>query len=157
MLTRMASTATLDRHAPTPRAAARPLLGLRVRLHRGTLDRALADGTPTLSTPALALRASQLETPHEVRVVGARLRSILHELDHPTPGFSSRVPIQRAQVAAARPFIANLLDRLDTTEYPRAAGIARTRMLLTDGSSPVYAPADPGALAQLAWRAADAL
>ena len=77
MLTRMASTATLDRHAPTPRAAARPLLGLRVRLHRGTLDRALADGTPTLSTPALALRASQLETPHEVRSLGRQKAEVL--------------------------------------------------------------------------------
>ena len=85
------------------------------------------------------------------------MRSILHELDRPTPGFSARIPIQRAQVAAARPFIANLVERLDTIEHPRAAGVARTRLLLTDGSSPVYAPSDPGALARLAWRAADAL
>ena len=60
-------------------------------------------------------------------------------------------------LAAARPFIANLVERLDTIEHPRAAGVARTRLLLTDGSSPVYAPSDPGALARLAWRAADAL
>ena len=154
MLGRMASTATFDHDSATRTTVAPALL---VRLRRGTLDRALADGYDPFSSPALAVRAQQLEAPHEITLVAARMRSILHELDHPTPGFSARIPIQRAQVAAARPFIANLVERLATIEHPRAAGVARTRLLLTDGSSPVYAPFDPGALARLAWRAADAL
>ena len=41
--------------------------------------------------------------------------------------------------------------------HPGAVGVARARLLVTDGTSPVYAPADPGALARLAWRATDAL
>ena len=157
MLDGMASTATLDRHPATPRTGARPLLGLLVRLQRGALDRALADGAAPLRSPALALRARQLESGREVALVAARLRAILHEADHPSPGFTARAPVQRAQVAAARPFIANLIERLQGMEHPRAAGVARARLLLVDGSSPIYAPSDPGALARLAWRAADAL
>jgi hypothetical protein len=153
MLGRMASTAAFDRESAQRAAVAPQLL---VRLRRGTLDRALADGIDPLRSPALALRARQLEA-HEITGVAARMRSILRELDHPTPGFSAGVPIRRAQVAAARPFITNLVECLDTIEDPRAAGAARTRLLVTDGSSPVYAPSDPGALARLAWRAADAL
>ena len=157
MLGCMASTATLDSRPAAPRIGGPPLLGLLVRLRHDALDRALADGADPLRSPALALRARQLEAPREVKRVSTRLRSVLHELDHPTPGFTARIPVQRAQVAAARPFIANLLDHLDGLEHPRAAGVARARLVVVDGSSPVYAPSDPGALARLAWRAADAL
>src|SRR6185437_1465740 len=101
MLRCMASTATLDSHPAAPRIDGPPLLGLLVRLRHGALDRALADGADPLGSASLALRARQLERPGEVRLVSARLRSILRELDHPTPGFSARIPIQRAQVAAA--------------------------------------------------------
>ena len=64
----MASTA-LPHHFP---GAAEPaFLALRVRLRRGALDRALADGAPSDGHPDLALRARQLATPAEARLVAA--------------------------------------------------------------------------------------
>jgi hypothetical protein len=154
MLVRMASTALLDRlpHDRAPR-----LVGLRVRLRRAALDRALADGERPDGSALLARRARQLTRPDEVRIVAERLESILHDAGHPRPEFSARAPVERAQVAAARPFVTNLAERLREADDPGAAGVARARLLVTDGSSPIYAPADPGALARLAWRAADAL
>jgi hypothetical protein len=70
---------------------------------------------------------------------------------------SARVPVQRAQVIAARPFVANLSQRLRDVEHPGAAGVARARLLVIDGAGPFYAPCEPGTLARLAWRATDAL
>ena len=150
----MASTALLD-HLPQDHTPL--LLGLRVRLRRLALDRALADGQRPEASSLLALRAAQLTRPKEVALVADRIDTILHDVDHPHPGFSARVPVQRAQVVAARPFVANLAERLREVEHPGAAGVARARLLVTDGASPFYAPCDPGSLARLAWRAADAL
>jgi len=154
MLVCMASTALLHHRA---RAGTPPFVGLRVRFAQGALDRALADDARPARSPELALRARQLATPREARMVAERLRAILDDLDRPPHGLSARVPLQRAQIAAARPFLANLVDRLDDVEHPRAAGVARARLLVVDGDSPLYAPSHPGSLARLAWRAADAL
>jgi hypothetical protein len=150
----MASTALLD-HFPQARTPL--LLGLRVRLHRLALDRALADGERPEASPLLARRAAQLTRPNQVALVADRIDAILRDADHPHPGFSARVPVRRAQVVAARPFVANLADRLREVEHPSAAGVARARMLVTDGASPFYAPCHPGSLARLAWRATEAL
>jgi len=151
----MASTAFHDQLAG---ADAPPLLGLRVLLRRDALDRALADGARPDDTPALALRARQLATRREAEHVGERLEAILHELDlPPARALTSRAPLQRAQIIAARPFVANLAQRLHDVEHPHAVGIARARQLVVDGSGPLYAPSPPGTLARLAWRAADAL
>ena len=151
----MASTALHDQ-LRGPRAS--PLLGLRVLLRRDVLDRALADGARPDDTPALALRARQLATRREAEHVTERLEAILHELDHPPArALTSRAPLQRAQIIDARPFVANLAQRLRDVEHPHAVGVARVRQLVVDGSGPLYAPAPPGTLARLAWRAADAL
>ena len=155
MLGCMASTVLHDQLAG---ADAPPLLGLRVLLRRDALDRALADGVRPDDTPALALRARQLATRREAEHVAGRLEAILHELDlPPARALTSRAPLQRAQIIAARPFVANLVQRLRDVEHPNAAGIARARQLVVDGASPLYAPSPPGTLARLAWRAADAL
>jgi hypothetical protein len=154
MLNCMSSTALIH---DLPDGRVPPFLGLRVRLQRSALDRALADGGRPEASPLLALRARQLERPTEARLVARRIDSVLHDLDHPHPGVSARIPVQRAQVIGARPFVANLAERLSEVEHPRAAGVARARLLVTDGGSPFYAPCEPGELAHLAWRAADAL
>jgi hypothetical protein len=150
----MASTALLDR---LPQDRTPLLLGMRVRLRRLALDRALAGGERAEASPLLALRAAQLTRPRQVAIVAGRIDGILRDADHPHPGFSARVPVQREQVVAARPFVANLAERLREAEHPDAAGVARARLLVTDGASPFYAPCEPGTLARLAWRAADAL
>ena len=86
------------------------------------------------------------------------LEAILRELDRPPArALTARAPLQRAQIVAARPFVANLAQRLRDVERPHAAGVARARQLVVDGTSPLYTPSHPGALARLAWRAADAL
>jgi hypothetical protein len=150
----MSSNAFLDALV----VGAPPFLGLRVRLQRGALDRALADGARPYDSPALSLRARQLATRPEADRVANRLQAILDELDRPPERvLSARVPLRRAQIADARPFVANLIECLRDVEHPRAVGVACARQLVVDGTSPVYSPAQPGALASLAWRAAHAL
>jgi len=143
---------------PSPAlGTAEPLLELRVRLQRSTLDHRLAAGSGADGTPELALRARQLADVREARDIAARLDAILFELDHPPAGLTARVPLQREQIAAARPFLANLAQELRDVERPRPEGVAQARLLLTDGDSPLYAPAHPGTLGARAWRAAHAL
>lgn len=135
-----------------------PLLRARVAMHRFRLTRAIADGSDHAASPELALRALQLTQPGRRRDCIRGLEHILREATAPSrPWLTSQVPIQRAAVRAARPFLLNLLERLRETEHPRPAGIARTLVLLTDGHGPVWSPAEPGALAAGALLAANAL
>jgi hypothetical protein len=50
-----------------------------------------------------------------------------------------RVPICRAKILRSRETLEALADRLTSTDPVDACGVARVRLLLTDGSGPVYA------------------
>jgi hypothetical protein len=153
----MASTSHFDLLDLPVRDRPQPLRALLVRLNQASLDRRLAEGAGTTESPAVALRARQLSDPRTARMAAERLEAILREIDRPRSGVSARAPLQRAQIIAARPFVAGLVDRLRETDDPRPAGVAQAMVLLTDGAGAIYAPAHPGTLAAQAWRAAHAL
>jgi hypothetical protein len=132
-------------------------LRLRVRVHRLDLTRRLAEGADVCASRELALRAGRLTSPREVRACVEGLDRVLRESVAPSRGLTSQAPLQREAIRAARPFLLNLRERLRETESPRAAGVARVELLLTDGAGPLYAPSHPGTLASLACRAADAI
>ena len=113
-----------------------------------------------MSATALLRRSSHSEAAarREAAALADRVDDILREAARrPAPGLSARAPLHRDQIAAARPFLVSLGERLREAERPRPGGLAQTRELLTDGTGPIYAPAELGTLAARAWRAADAI
>jgi hypothetical protein len=143
--------------APPP-AVHHPLLcRLRVRCSHEALDQALAAGADPAASRDLALRARQLTRRDEREATAAALEEAIADAIRPPRGLTARVPVQAAQVLAARPFLARLARELREVQLPRAQGVACARRILADGTGPLYAPAPAGELARLAWRACDAL
>ena len=61
-------------------------------------------------------------------------------------GPTAAVPVAGASVRANEGLILALARRLESDPVLGAAGVARVKTLLTDGTSPLYEPADPLAL-----------
>ena len=74
-----------------------------------------------------------------------------------TPGFSAAVRPQRQEVLAARAVLGTLERRLRAPEPVTARGVALLQALLTEGTSPLYRPDEPGALGSQLRAAAAAL
>ena len=74
-----------------------------------------------------------------------------------TRGFSAAVRPDRREVIAARTVLATLDRRLRAAEPVSARGVALLESLLTDGTSPLYRPAELGALGSQLRAAAAAL
>jgi len=129
-----------------------------VYLTRGRLDRELASGRLCEAAPALALRARQLVSPHERRQLARDLRGAVAYVDRvdsrPT---ISAVVIDRAAVRSARQAIVKLAERLEDWAPVSPRGVALTRVLLTDGLSPLYNPNSEQSAIEALWEIDDAL
>ena len=119
-----------------------------VRLQRFALDRRLADRSDPARSPELDLRARQLTGDHERLTLAERLESVLREAEHVELELTARVLLQRDAILAARPQLRALIDDLRAIEDPAPVGVARASLLVSDGASPLYAPAAPGTLAE---------
>lgn len=120
--------------AGLPRARDRVTARLRSR----SLDRALARGTPSEATPALALRARRLiALPYRRSIADAyhRLVRESHEPARPSP---ARVVPRRSRVTRAADELTRLADTLTQTTPVTAQGVARALLLLADGTGPLY-------------------
>jgi hypothetical protein len=120
-----------------PPALRRIVNGLRARVNATGLDRELADGAPPGASRALELRARALSQPAVGRELGHQLRRIVRQAHQPTvPG--TRVKPRRERVLAAEPELQLLASRLQSPRRPAVAGIAKVRVLLSDGCGPLY-------------------
>lgn len=131
-------------------------LRLRVVVHRGRLDRLIAEGAPRTTDPRVALRASQLARPALRANLARSLLDTLHWIDTPISRFASpHVPVDAASVRACSLELRDLARALTDID-PRPQGVAMTRVLLTDGGSPLYmnGPAERLRKVLLAARAA---
>jgi hypothetical protein len=70
---------------------------------------------------------------------------------------SAAVRPHRREVIAARTVLTTLSRRLRGAEPVSAQGVALLELLLTDGTGPLYLPAEPGALGSQVRAAAAAL
>ena len=98
----------------------------------------LARGVPPEARAALALRARTLG---ETRTRKALARGLRHVLDEARQGSRPRrgqVATLRADVLAAADQLECLIERLLEPGIVAARGCAHVRMLLTDGTSPLY-------------------
>lgn len=117
---------------------------LRIRLEalvrRAALDAQLAEGRNPHTSPQLELRAAQLTERAARRRLSAAFRALVEEAEWPVRrrGLSPKVPLNRRAVLDCRSQLEALADRLVVAEHPRPRGVAIARLLLVDGTGPLY-------------------
>ena len=107
------------------------------------LDRQLAAGRPVSRHRLRAVRAGMLVAPPERRWLAACWTDLLVDPARP------HAPVRWTEVAAARRDIVDLADALRAAQPVSARGVAIARLLLTDGTGPLYNarhPDDVGAV-----------
>jgi hypothetical protein len=129
---------------------------LRARVMSYSLDRALAAGVPEDSSPALELRAQRLTNASAATELGGQLRRIITEAHEPGPP-SMRIRPCTEQVLAVEEDLRRLASRLQSPRPATAGGIARVRLLLIDGTGPLYHSGGNRSLGALVNDAAAAL
>jgi len=131
---------------------------LTARLRTGALDRQLALGASPDATAPLELRAQVLERMSARRELARTLRRLLAEADtrvpHPRSGV---VPILRDRIRDASDELRILIERLLAPGPVSVQGVAQIRLLLQDGSGPLFHREARECLRTSLRRAADAL
>ncbi len=114
--------------------------GLRTRVwwSRDRLTRALANGASSVASRELALRAGQLTAKRTRGVVADSIDDLLRGALSRRPLFSAAVPVNRRNVRAARPLLADLAERLRDGGPVRPQGMAQAVLLLTDPERPLF-------------------
>jgi len=140
----MRSTAAIRsaRSGSAPHGLGAPRLRLRVLLHRYGIDRELSDGGEPEGEPELQLRSRQLTCGAERHRLAGCLRKLIEEVEavHKPQPLSPVLPVQREAVLIWRDSIIAIAGRLDRPMPVAAAGMARLRLLLTDGAGPLFNP-----------------
>jgi hypothetical protein len=114
---------------------------LRARFRAGTLDRQLADGALPEASVALALHAARVYGPSQRRLLADSLTRISN-----VPNSTSarlRVPVDREAVRRASSELHAVADRLGGDGPVNVGGVARVRLLIADGTGPLYRAAKP--------------
>ncbi|HEY1521258.1 MAG TPA: hypothetical protein VGF91_32855 [Solirubrobacteraceae bacterium] len=106
---------------------------------------------------ALALRARRITRRRSRTNVAHGLARILRSASNTGARFTAAVPPNRREVLAARPVIDALGRHLKGAEPVTARGMAMLSGLLTEPTSPLYRPDQPGALGSRLRAAAAAL
>jgi hypothetical protein len=112
-------------------------LNLRAHLRSSELDSRLARGAEPESSDVLFLHARRIVRPRSCAVLAASLRKVAAASQRPR-GVSNRVPLARSHVASAHSELVVLAERLERPGPIRARGVAQIRLLLGDGSGPLY-------------------
>jgi hypothetical protein len=112
---------------------------LTARLRSGTLDRDLACGVSPDASAPLELRAQALERMSARRELARTLRRLLAEADAQVPRRRSGVvPIMRDTIRDASDEFRILIEHLLAPGPVSAQGVAQIRLLLQDGSGPLF-------------------
>jgi hypothetical protein len=109
------------------------------------LDRLLAAGADPAWDPELGIRAAQITAAKRRRALAVALEAAVRDAHRP-PRWSAAVPLARGAVRAAAHELHLLAESLVETAAPAAEGVALAKQLVTDPSSPLYAPGDHHAL-----------
>ena len=132
-------------------------LGLIARWRAWELDGQLAAGVSPASGALLAVRAQRLTSRCFRDRVADGLTRTVRDAEAGALSFSAAVRPHRGEVIAARTVLTTLERRLRGAEPVSAQGVALLEWLLTDGTSPLYVPTEPGALGSRLRAAAAAL
>jgi len=143
-----------DPSSPPPTLRCR----LRVQLHKGRLDRQLADGLGSDPIEDRALRAMQLVRMRYRRGLARSLRARVKEAERPgVARLSSAVPLSRRAVLPWKEGLLGLAERLEGPEPVNPCGVARILVLLTDGTGPLYNPRTASRMSDAVWWIVDGL
>ena len=111
---------------------------LMARLRRTRLDGQLARGVAPSASAPLALRAEALGHGGFRTMLGERIRHVLEQARGPRRISRVTVPLHREAVLEAAQELEELAGRLLSPGLLAARGVAQVRLLLVDGSSPLY-------------------
>jgi hypothetical protein len=130
-------------------ADASTLTKLRARLFIGRLDRQVAAGDPAPIGSALTVHTARLISTREREQLARALRACVRDARAGRATLSSRVPVHRAGVLAAEDLIDEATRLLHSPRPVRVRGMARLRLLLSDGAGPIYRPGSGSLIAEL--------
>jgi hypothetical protein len=111
---------------------------LAARIGASWLDAKLAHGESPDARASLSLRARTLGEPATRTALAHDLEAVLHDARHGAKPRRGRVTIRRQDVLASSDELETLIDRLLSPGIVATRGLARVRMLLVDGSGPLY-------------------
>jgi hypothetical protein len=131
---------------PAPRVRPRVPARLEAWWRSAELDRQLAAGASPEGTAALTVRARALTGRRSRRRIAAGLVRARRSARDSGFGLSAAVRPHADEVHAARVVLSAIDRRLRAPTPVTARGLAMLRILLTDGSSALYAPLERGAL-----------
>jgi hypothetical protein len=137
------------------RSRARERLLTRLRSRR--LDAAIADGACPDSTAALSLRANKLIGRGTRRQLARGIGRLLRDSRRPPHPVHERAPVCWGKVLRTRAFLEDIADRLLGPGPVDARGVALVRLLLSDGTSPLFSHQDARDLKPALEAALDAL
>ncbi|MCV7298748.1 hypothetical protein H7J93_03760 [Mycobacterium barrassiae] len=123
----------------SPDARPRPSLMSRVqaRLRAEHFDRQLAVGVPAPAGSALAAHEARLTSTAEREAIARSLRAAVAD-SAGIRALSSRIPVHSTNIAAAEDLIDAITLRLHSPRPVSARGMARLRLVLGDGTGPLY-------------------
>ena len=117
------------------------------RVRATSLDRQLAEGLPPEHSAAHAARAAQLGSARTRATLARSLERLVEQADQPPVRPRSIVIAPcRPQVWEARPILLMMAFRLRAGGPVGTCGLARLKLLLSDGVGPCYAAIGPYAL-----------
>jgi hypothetical protein len=114
-----------------------------VRVGRFGLDQALARGVHPSAGRRLSRRALELCDPPTRRKIAVDLERAVEEADQPPRPLSAAVPLNRVAIRELRSLLLTLAEDLRSGDPINPRGVARTRLLLMDGYSPLYESRPP--------------
>ena len=122
--------------------APRPSLRDRIaaRIEAARLDGELARGADPEERPALALRARRLLAPRTRATLGRHVEQMLDDALEPGAFVLTRIRPRRGAVLDAADELDAVAQRLLEPRPVAPRGVARVRLLLTDGCGPLYLP-----------------
>jgi hypothetical protein len=103
-------------------------------------DKQLVAGVAPEPGSALAAHVSRLASAGERRKLAEALHHSVCETHSRHTRMSATVPVDRSAVAAAVGLIDQVVERLTGPRAVSARGVARLRLLLSDGAGPMYWP-----------------
>jgi hypothetical protein len=121
-------------------AAPRPSLAARVtaRLRAYQFDRQLAVGVPAPEGSALAVHQARLTSVAEREAIAHTLRQAVREARAGGNPLTSRIPVHPTNIAAVEDLIDTITLRLHSPRPVSARGMARLRVVMSDGCGPLY-------------------
>jgi hypothetical protein len=92
---------------------------------------------------------ARLTSTRERQQLARALRACVRDARAGRAPWSSRIPVHRAGVLAAECVVDDVTLLLHSPRPVRARGIARLRLLLSDGAGPLYKPGSGSLIAEL--------